>query len=298
MVAKNRHTNSLDAFLGFITLDQYDSTLARYNDLWLVTWKRRSEVAVPGLGKALEVYLKEQLNPRSCGAFGISTVALHVFKQLNYKIGLLNHFYLVNRKKHEFQLLGNFDGKYDTDPSSISAEKKFVRYDKTSFTELSKKLTYVPPGNQAPVKSLLFFYNRYLAHPVYNYHMYAIENKELTVAVMVVRLAAHQSARALKLIDYFGNPEALAGSLNSFQQLLQHYDAEYLEFYNYGLNPEILAAAGFLKREAGDPVIVPNYFEPFKQKNVDLDFAYQAGENLNYIFFKGDTDQDRPNRIE
>jgi hypothetical protein len=40
-------------------------------------------------------------------------------------------------------------------------------------------------------------------------------------------------------------------------------------------------------------LIIPNYFEPFEQKNVKIELAYKA--DFPYVAFKGDSDQDRPN---
>ena len=44
-------------------------------------------------------------------------------------------------------------------------------------------------------------------------------------------------------------------------------------------------------------IIVPNYFEPFENKNNELLFAYKNIKNLKskFIICKGDGDQDRPN---
>ena len=43
-----------------------------------------------------------------------------------------------------------------------------------------------------------------------------------------------------------------------------------------------------------EEIIVPNYFEPFEKKNVKLEIAYKSKSD-NYVAFKGDSDQDRPN---
>ena len=51
---------------------------------------------------------------------------------------------------------------------------------------------------------------------------------------------------------------------------------------------------GFLKRTENDPNIIPNYFEPFEQKNVDIYFVSNVMENLH--LYRGDGDQDRPSK--
>ena len=37
-----------------------------------------------------------------------------------------------------------------------------------------------------------------------------------------------------------------------------------------------------------------NYFEPFEQRNVKIEIAYKT-KGDNYVAFKADSDQDRPN---
>jgi len=53
---------------------------------------------------------------------------------------------------------------------------------------------------------------------------------------------------------------------------------------------------GFLEKN-NDHEVIPNYFEPFLKKNVNIRFAYKAKEH-NYAIFKADSDQDRPNKIK
>ncbi len=47
----------------------------------------------------------------------------------------------------------------------------------------------------------------------------------------------------------------------------------------------------------GDPVVIPNYFEPFERRNKVLDYGFIVPSGVRYRMFKGDSDQDRPNRI-
>jgi len=80
--------------------------------------------------------------------------------------------------------------------------------------------------------------------------------------------------------------------------LLRAYDAEYVDFYNFGIDKKCLAAAGFLKREPESKITVPNYFEPYVPSNVDLFYAYKRMDGgSRYLMVKGDCDQDRPNAI-
>ena len=45
-------------------------------------------------------------------------------------------------------------------------------------------------------------------------------------------------------------------------------------------------------------LVIPNYFEPFEQKNIDIKFAYKTAQSLPPVrLFKADGDQDRPSEL-
>lgn len=52
--------------------------------------------------------------------------------------------------------------------------------------------------------------------------------------------------------------------------------------------------AGFVEVNEEDGNIIPNYFEPFVQENIDI---WVDSRDDNSLFTKADADQDRPNII-
>ena len=74
---------------------------------------------------------------------------------------------------------------------------------------------------------------------------------------------------------------------------------EYADFYNFGVSKDILKKIGFLTTEKFKDIIVPNYFEPLQYENIKIRFAIKSNaEILNNIkIYKGDGDQDRPNKF-
>ena len=79
------------------------------------------------------------------------------------------------------------------------------------------------------------------------------------------------------------------------QELLISEKSEYIDFYQYGISKNTFRNSGFIDVEK-TKIIVPNYFEPFIKKNINLNFAYKSSiKNRKIYFFKGDGDQDRPN---
>ena len=80
--------------------------------------------------------------------------------------------------------------------------------------------------------------------------------------------------------------------------LLKNTDAEYIDFYSAGIEEDDLAASGFTRCQAGDGVVIPNYFEPFIKKKIEIAYMISTPVGQKYRIVKGDSDQDRPNRIE
>ncbi|MFQ9650174.1 MAG: hypothetical protein ACLRZZ_08080 [Enterocloster sp.] len=74
-------------------------------------------------------------------------------------------------------------------------------------------------------------------------------------------------------------------------ELLQVNGYEYIDCYQTGVKDEIMNGAGFLLKD-DERTMIPNYFEPYVGKNVDIYYFCTDGD---ITLFKGDGDQDRPN---
>ncbi len=59
-----------------------------------------------------------------------------------------------------------------------------------------------------------------------------------------------------------------------------------------GVNDKIFLNIGFNKKEHNSKTIIPTYFEPFVQENVQIHFEKSSS---SLVLFKGDSDADRPN---
>jgi hypothetical protein len=100
-------------------------------------------------------------------------------------------------------------------------------------------------------------------------------------------------------VDFIGPNETFPLLHNFVLDLLKTYNAEYLDLYSYGIPSLLLQKAGFINRQKIKGLIIPNYFEPFERKNVDLIFAYKSSQMHPAVrLFKADGDQDRPSRIQ
>ena len=99
-------------------------------------------------------------------------------------------------------------------------------------------------------------------------------------------------SKVIRIVDAIGQ---FQGSLyDEFQAYLKEAGAEYIDLMNYGIDEDVFYQMGFRKLDLDGNLIIPNYFEPFEQRNVKIDIAWKA-DYENYVAFKGDSDQDRPN---
>lgn len=200
-------------------------------------------------------------------------------------IGKLKHYYrLAQRKEYKIAKISNIiipqvDGK-----STLKQIKDFKEFkDKISESSLQK---------YNPYRDLQYIKHRYFEHPYYKYMFYQIFNKE---SVLVVRENKVHNAKVLRVIDYFGRDEDLAEIGLAIDNLLIEGNYEYIDFYCYGIDNSIMQKAGFVVTNENDINIIPNFFEPFEQKDKDLYFYTWFMDGLHV--FKGFGDQDRPNQI-
>jgi len=292
VIARHQESGQLHGMLGFIPTSQFDPAIEQV-DIWLAIWKVLEELQGTGVGLGMLRYLEKELKPRSVSGFGLSRQVIPIYRHLGFTVGQLNHYYLLNNERSHFELVGNFNGRWQH-RTTVTAEKRFIQFDLPAFQKAEPQLEHLRQ-TALPVKSLQYLRRRYLEHPGYRYHLYGLQTDDTIRGIIVLRQAEHAGSSALRWVDYYGDVRALAGTVAEFQHLLQEYDAEYIDFYNLGLEPEQLAVAGFLQRTPASDIIIPNYYEPFEQRNIELDFTCKAPSNSEFSMCRGDADQDRPN---
>ncbi|WP_278824247.1 hypothetical protein [Helicobacter pullorum] len=285
IVAHNANTQEFDAILGFIPLSHYDRNLC-YNDFWLAIWKVKEESKKSGIGLEVLLYFINTFNPRSVAAIGISAIAERVYKAYGWHIGTLGHFYIKNTHKERFSI-ATFIGNSQEFKRDSNLSINFCEI--TNLGALTDTL-----HTHMPTKSLEFFKNRYVYHPVYTYKIYGIfdTNTQKCLALFVFRAVFVENACCLRIVDYLG--EFVPQCYEQFQNLLESHNAEYIDMLCYTPNIQQILQMGFTQKQENE--IVPNHFEPFVKGNVEIHFAYKSTGD-SYMIFKGDSDQDRPNFV-
>ncbi|MBN2165700.1 MAG: hypothetical protein JW717_05435 [Marinilabiliaceae bacterium] len=284
IIAYDKQKNEIVGILGFIPVYHFDNKLINNNDFWLAIWKIKSDYK--GIGIELFNYFVKKFKPNSIGCIGINNTVRRLYKVLKFKTGILNQYYLLNPALEIYNI-----AKISPLPINdkvINSEYIVIKLrDPSQFNNLDY-LYY-------PQKSSDYIINRYTNHPIYNYNFYGIFQHNAIVCILVTRKILINNSSCIRIIDILGNLNL--GSIKSeLINLLIVENAEYIDCLNFGIPEQTFINLGFSKHNFSDQTIIPTYFEPFELKNVPIQFAYSS-DLKNYVIFKGDSDQDRPNAI-
>ena len=70
----------------------------------------------------------------------------------------------------------------------------------------------------------------------------------------------------LRFVEYYGSINILKNIKHSLLNFIKNSKYEYIDFYNFGIDKNILTKAGFKENKFNDKFIIPNYYEPFENK--------------------------------
>lgn len=296
VVAVEDNPNRLLGILGFIPVARFDRKLADAKDYWGALWKGRSTGGVPGVGLELLDYFERTLQPCSLGMIGVTPHAEKIYRALGFRTGMLDRFYVVNPSFKTFNLVAG----YEQEGKVASVKEGIGSIVLTDLRGGDGRLeAFVSAGKQGgiPGKSAEYLRNRYERHPIYKYNLFGIEEAGRHCGVVVCRVAEHEGARAIRIVDLKirNDCRRLMGIV--FTQLVSGFEAEYADFYYAGISNTWAEGAGVKILTVKERLILPSYFEPFVAKNVDLRYAVKAPQGQVYEIFRGDADQDRPNLV-
>lgn len=279
VLAINKTTNEIEAAEGFI---QYSEELI---DVAGVMWKTKANVKVPFLGVEVVKRLKKLTGCRvylGVGANPITAVPLHK-KMLKHNICKMNHFYKLMEKEHYNIAIIN--------EKRIFVNKKNDKYDLVEITEIGeiKQSYFEEQKHRRPYKDSWYIDRRYFQHPIYQYKVWKITKIGEILAVIIAREIDMDGVKVLRIIDFLGSLEHLQEVSSQLDQIGQDY--EYMDMYTNQEYSESFKAAGFVNK-ADDSNTIPDYFQPFVKKNIDIIGVSSIND---VILYKGDGDQDRPN---
>lgn len=278
--------------LGYIASKRFDPSLAANNVLWLALWKVREDSGITGLGLRMLNALSSTDAHLAIAVNGINLTHPPLYRALKYEVRALKQYFVTNPRE-KLQLIGAPAGQQLPVPAAG---------DSTLVELTQERLLSLDPAAFAspcvPQKTPLYFLNRFLRHPFYRYRVFSIQGRQHSPALIATRVAEHENAHALRIVDFAGDPHALAHGGSALAALMIEERAEYADFWQTGFPEETLLAAGFAAVATDGPLIVPNYFEPFLARNGKIFCAIKTAASVPIMIFRADGDQDRPNRLQ
>lgn len=277
--------------LGYISSKRFDPCLAGNNVIWLALWKVMEDVGITGLGLRMLDSLKRVESHVAIAVNGINLAHPPMYRALRYQVGELKQYFVTNPIGNR-RLISAPTGHVLPVPKKGSAVFVEMTQDALMNIEPTK---FASPS--LPQKTPIYFLNRFLRHPFYRYRIFLAQGENLKSALIATRVAEHEGARALRIVDFAGDPRALSCCGSALASLMGEEHAEYADFWHIGFPEEALLSAGFAPVAPDGSVIVPNYFEPFLARNGQIFCAIKTSAPFPAMIFRADGDQDRPNQL-
>lgn len=283
VIAKDRESKEIHGILGYLPAS---SDRDKY-DIWGVVWKV-NEKAAPMLGMELKkrvISLTKARTELGIGANPRTSIPL-LKRILHYDTGKMNHYYCVSPKR-DYKI-----AKIEHEPvRMIDTSSETVVEKLDNIKEVEERFDFTLNIRHIPYKDAWYINRRYFTHPIYKYEVYGLSVQDgKTEAILICREQRQNGAKALRIVDYIGNQQLLQGISKFIEEKLTEY--EYVDFYCLGFEESYILKAGFTLREENDTNIIPNFFSPFVQENIDI---WVDSSKEGCLFFKADGDQDRPN---
>ena len=223
IIAKDRVTGKIHGLDGFLCASKNTDKL----DIWGSMWKVIPE-AMGMLGMEIDRRLKEYTKCRNCMVIGgnpKTTIPLieNILKYRN--TGRMQHFYcLSKREEYHIARVAHFEEFIEN--KEFQAE--YVRIN--SGEELESLYDFSNAEEMVPYKDTWYVEHRYIEHPVYRYQVYGLMDNKRVGALLICRAQEYDGCKALRIMDYIGNPKLFAGISGFLKAKLEEYEYVLLWF--------------------------------------------------------------------
>lgn len=289
VVAENQITGEFDGVYGYISNWKYAPSHNIPNVQWGAVWKTRDDIHNEEIGKVgfnLLRYILKNDPAEVFGSIGISGIHKKLAETLGYIMGDMNRYYIPNQSVRDFKVIKC----PDVNNMCNNATDSYVK-------EIDFPYGFSPVHNMNPYKNIEFFENRYKNHISFNYRYLGLFHKNTLKGAFVFRNVDSAGPRVLRIMDFIGDMKDVQNVNISVQELLQAENAEYIDCLNHGIDSKYFYQLGFKEALKNGETILPEYFDPFEQRYVPMEYCYLSDTPINYVIFKGDSDQDRPNSL-
>ena len=274
--------SKLGAVLGLMNNKNWDNKL---RDAIYVTFLLKSNLAKDAIFKFFK-YIFINLKPDFLCCTGFNKIPSKFYAQLG-KIEFFKHYYIFNARTKK----------------RISAnliENKVIK--KINLTKLKmkieKKIKIFPNTNFYTKKTRKYFTNKYLKNPYYDYFLMSFYNNKKIKFFFICRNICIGKTKISRIVDFYGKISSKDNILGLVKKYLHENELEYIDFLCSGFDQNLLTNLGFNKKEKKQ--IIPNYFEPFIKKNINLNLCIMINKykKNKTVILKGYGDQYRVNIIK
>jgi|TARA_B110000305_G_C19452949_1_gene649123 hypothetical protein len=288
VVAYHKEQNCFHGVLGIISPGFYlNNSISYAEDIWLAIWKVEKKLAeINSLGMDLLNYVNTRFKPKTISAIGINKTVSILYKFLGYKVKKMRHWFIPNRHYKEYKIIfGDI-----TEKKIQSSLLTSIIYFTNDNRELINDFFY----NDKVKDSFDYLVNRYIDHPSYEYQIIGICNEaNKLIAVCIGREVYGNKSKAFRLMELFFEPPDVQDISRTLDTFMHRNSYEYVDFLEYGFDCKVLEAFGF--ERCSEKLYVPHLFEPFVQDRKEVIIAFKSQDP--FYCTKGDSDLDRPNRI-
>lgn len=283
MLAVDDDSQDIIALLGFIPTSRFDPALEGEKDVWGAIWKNAEGRGMAGL--QLLISLQKELGLNTYAGIGLSEDARKIYRQLGYQVGDMEHYFIP---------LPDIALRIASIPDATLPDQV---YPDASLRRLSPEelLSSGIASKAFPRKTPRYIYERYVTHPRYNYDIYEMGRSEGHPFVIVTRtnfVEARDSA-CLHIVDWLGPWDIPLDLRAGVIDLLREKKCEYADLVCKVEEDAHFSTMGFRLKKANSETI-PLHFAPFNDQNIPLHYVVKT-THPSFTFFKGDSDQDRPN---
>lgn len=283
MVISKDDNNELECVLGFIPTSRFNKALVKKDVLWLSLWKSRENASNPFIGIMVYSFLRQNYEHSFIATNGMSDIAEQLYEHLGFEVQSLHHLYIANPTIDDFKIA--YNPKFSDNNTGLLFELELV--DSVEIQSVSRHETTC-------YKDSTYLVNKYLNHPYYVYSFFNIPEEDL---IIVCREIIINNRKVLRIIDFYGQPSSLVRVSKSLESFIIKNNYEYVDIL---ISTDISSSiqSKFILNNIDSTTIIPNYFEPFDSRNVEVKFAMHPKLMDGYFVTKGDGDQDRPSLVE
>lgn len=280
----------LVGLLGFIPFRKFDDTLSE-NTVSLAIWKVANHAPL-GSGVRMLNHLVNVSKPTTILAIGLSDMVVPLYESLGYDTGIMNQFVLFRHDLQDSIITGQKPPSPSQLGSSLRKLTESLHFDAVMESKVERMLR-----KNDPEKSLAYYRNRFESHPWFRYEFLLLGRGESPEILIVTRKVEVEDAVVIRVVDVGGDAALLPNAATAFSNQLTVTGAEYVDILVHGIEDEAMTQNGFLSRNVDSSLIIPNYFDPFERRNVNVAFAFKSDlDNVPRMHFHpADSDQDRPN---